>query len=170
MKKIWLFAVLIVVISACTDHKQQKIDLIKGEEEKLFSDVTAPINLEKAQNLINQYSQFVAEYPEDTMSPVFIFKTAEIQMNTLKYKESLTTLDTLIEVYPDSKLVPMAMHLKGFIWDDKLHSVEMARICFEKLIEQYPDHQLSANAKDYLKILGLSPEEVIRRFEQDSVH
>lgn len=167
MKYLSLFIVLIALVS-CVDKRQQELDLIKVAEDKAFEDITAPVSMEIADDIIAIYSSFVNDFPEDSLAPKFLFKTAEVYMNTDRPREAISILDTLIENYSDSKLLPQAMHLKGFIWDDRIHSAEMARICFEQLIKRFPDHDLSKNAEDYLKILGKSPEEIIQQFEESN--
>ena len=126
----------------------------------------APVDNAKATQLASLYAQFVAEFPEDSVSDKLLFKEAEILMNINRPKEAVAVIDSLITNYSDSRLLPQAMHLKGFIYDDKIHSPEMARIAFEALMEKFPNHELSKNASDYIKILGKTPEEVIKEFEQ----
>ena len=166
MRKIIVILLFVLIGASCTNQRQQKLDAINAAENDLMNAAAAtPVNNEKASHLVKLYEQFVEEFPEDSAAPKMLFKAVEILMNTDHPKEAIVAVDSLIKKYPDYDLLPEAMHLKGFIYDDKLHSPEMARISFEALIKRFPDHNLSKNAADYIKILGKTPEEVIREFE-----
>ena len=164
MKKI-IVLVFVLIAFSCTNQRQQKIDMINTAENELMKLINEPVDNDKAADLVTLYSQFVVEFPKDSACSKMLFKEAEILMNINRSKEAVVVLDSLIKNYPESKLLPQAMHLKGFIYDDRLHSPEMAKISFEALIHQFPNHILSKNAADYIKILGKSPQEVIREFE-----
>jgi len=166
MRKITVILLFVIIGISCTNQRQQKLDAINVAESDLMNvATTTPVNNEKAAYLVELYEEFVKEFPQDSASPNMLFKAVEILMNIDHPKEAIAGIDSLIKNYPDYKLLPEAMHLKGFIYDDKLHSAEMARISFKELINKFPDHNLSKNAADYIKILGKTPEEVIREFE-----
>jgi len=166
MRKI-IFVLLVALIGfSCTNQRQQKIDLINAAENELMTSATEPIDNAKAAELASLYAQFVTEFPKDSISDKLLFKEAEILMNINRPKEAVAVIDSLIANYSESRLLPQAMHLKGFIYDDKIHSPEMAKISFEALIKRFPEHELSKNAADYIKILGKTPEEVIKEFER----
>lgn len=156
---------MVLIGFSCTNQRQQKLDKINAAEGKIMNMTTQPIDNSKATELVNLYAQYFKEFPQDSVSAKMLFKEAEILMNINSPKEAVSVIDTLIHYFPNDRLIPQAMHLKGFIYDDKLHSPEMARIAFEELIKRFPDHALSKNASDYIKILGKSPEEIIREFE-----
>lgn len=161
---VMLFSML--VFSACTDPRQIQLDLIQAEEQKIAKAVNAPMDIEVAKRLIDLYSDYIATYPDDTLSPKYLFKTGEIQMNIGESQLAINSLDSLIQKYPNASLVPQAIYLQGFIWEDRIHSTEKARIAFESLIKQFPNHELSENAKLYIQVLGKSPEELIKEFEK----
>ena len=159
-----ILMLFILVFSACTDQRQQKIDLITGEEKQYFEQMTQPISTETVDRLVQLYAAFAADYPNDSLTPIYLFKEADLLMNTSRGLEAIQVLDTLIEKYDDPVLIPQAMHMKAFIYDDKLHRYEMARICYEALITKYPEHELSKNAEQYLPLIGLSDEELTKFF------
>jgi outer membrane protein assembly factor BamD (BamD/ComL family) len=166
MKKILVLLTAILIFSGCTDRKTQKAEAINAAENELMHQDSLPVDVDKAGKLVVLYSEFVNDYPDDSLAPGMLFKEAEILMSINKPEKAVSVIDSLIAGYPDCDLLPQAMHLKGFIYDDKLGSTEMARISFEALIKRFPDHELSKNAEAYLKILGKSPEEIIKEFEK----
>jgi outer membrane protein assembly factor BamD (BamD/ComL family) len=167
MKKYFSIFGLFFLLVSCTNQRQQKLDMIAAEENKLFNEMVAPANAHNTETIVSLYTAYVHDYPEDSLAPEFMFKKAQILMNTQRAKNAVQVLDTLIEQYPETPLLPQAMHLQAFIWDDKLGSSEMARISFERLIKRFPEHELSKNAQDYLQLIGLSDEEIIKRFQQN---
>ena len=166
MKKIITILLIASIFSACSNKKQEKLAEVKKAESELFGNMSAPIDMKKAESIIVLYSSFVADYPDDSNSVAMMLKAAEISMNIGKPKDAIALLDRLILKYPSSEFVPKALHLEGFIYDDKLKNAEMSRKTFEKLIEKYPNHELSRNAKDYMTTIGKSEEEIIKEFEE----
>ncbi|MBN2745285.1 MAG: tetratricopeptide repeat protein [Bacteroidales bacterium] len=155
-----------LVFSACTDSRQKQLDMIEAEEQKIAQAINAPLDVEVAKRLIDLYTDFIANFPSDTLSPKYLFKIGEIQMNIGENQLAINSLDSLIHNYPLVDLVPQAIYLQGFIWEDRIHSTEKAKIAFESLIERFPDHELSENAKLYIQVLGKSPEDLIKEFEK----
>ena len=58
------------------------------------------------------------------------------------------------------------MFLVAFIYDTYLKQLDQAKTAYEKVIEKYPNHHLTRDAKLSIEHLGMSDEELIKMFEE----
>lgn len=169
MRKIFVFATLLLMVACSqptTNQKKELLNQIKNLEDSLFQSKDLAIDIKKANRMLGLYQDYSSSNLDDSISAVMLFKSAEIAMNIQKGPYAISALDTLLKHFPNHAIIPQALHLKGFIYDDLMGSPEMARISFEKLVHDYPNHKLAQNAKEYMKLLGKTPEEIIKSFEE----
>ena len=103
------------------------------------------------------------------MSVEYLFRAAEIQMGLNKNEECIKSLSFIQKRYPNSKIMPMLLQFKAFVYDDKLQDFDNARACIDELIEKYPESELIPNAKAYRVMIGKNPEEVFRSMDTTMV-
>ena len=171
MKKNILIA-FVAFIMACgsTDEsgmsRDERLKVITELEQKAFADVDQ-FDTTMALALVNNYSKFVAENPEDELSPNFLFKAGDMAMGLGRPHRAIDLFQKIISDYPDHDKVSFAMFLTAFIYEDQLKDLDKAKVTYEAFIEAYPDHDMTDAAKFSLKNLGKSPEDLIREFEEN---
>ena len=169
MKISVIVIVLMVFLSACSqsgDNASKALEKIRKQESALLEAADAPLDQAKAITLIESYREFYRQFPEDSNAASMIFKASEILMNTGRPAAAIKALDTLINNYPEWRMLPEAMHLKAFIYDDKLQDMEGARKAYQAVIDRFPGSPLAENARGCLMVLGKSPEDIIKSFEE----
>ena len=139
-----------------------KIDNLQAE---LFSDNTKAIDIVKADSMIDMYLQYAETFPEDSSAVEFLFKAAEVQMGIEKNMECISTLSQIQNKYPEANILPMVLHFKAFVYDDKLKDYDKARASLDELIERYPNDNLVPNAKAYREMIGKDPNEMFRKVD-----
>ena len=165
LKLLSIFIIISGIIISCSSPKEKSLKNIKTLEENLFADNIENFDMKKAEELLNAYTDFAKSFPDDENSDEYLFKAADISMNIGQYKKSIELLDKLITNYPDFEKIPECMHLRGFIYEDKLDNLGKAETSYRELIEKYPEHILAENAKACIENLGIPAEELIRRWE-----
>jgi TolA-binding protein len=65
------------------------------------------------------------------------------------------------EKYPNSKRAPFCLFMQGFIYENNLHSPEMAKKLYEEFMKKYPNNELAKDVKFALDNLGKSDEEIM---------
>lgn len=166
MKHLSLIVLVVVFLFSCTNQREADLGKIQKTEKETFDSLTGEINKVKAEELAVLYLAFAKEYQSDTLGASMYFKAAEIFMTLNKGKEAIDALDNLVKNYPTDELVANALHFKGFIFEEKLGDLDKAREAYLKVIELFPNTDLSANAQASIDNLGKSPEEVIKMFEE----
>ena len=127
---------------------------------QLDKDATA-----KADSLMLAYAN---KFPNDTMSPEFMFKTAQLYKMQRNFSEANKLLDKLITDYPDSKAAPYGLFLNGFMYENDEFLLDKAKEHYELFLKKYPNHQLAPSVKTSLQYLGKSPDEIINNRQADS--
>ncbi|HNW97531.1 MAG TPA: tetratricopeptide repeat protein [Bacteroidales bacterium] len=160
MKKIISTLVVIaVLLAACSNSKQNKIDKIK-ELEKIVSSKTDTFNIKKANELVEAYVDFADAFPKDTMAAPCYYKAASILMNTGDPNKAVELFDKIINNYPDYKKLPDCMFMKAFTYDNFLQNKKKAEECYNAFIKKYPDNEFADDAKSLLEMLNKTPEEI----------
>ena len=89
---------------------------------------------------------------EKTFAPkaLILFKIASWLSTSQKHKEAIFALNTLIKTYPEDTLVPKAYYRAAQIFNEQLKNADQARKILNGLLRKFPDHEISAFAKNYL--------------------
>lgn len=153
-------------LSSCGPNREDAVSKIKEVETKALSDSTKLPSRELAYNLQLAYMGFVDKFPNDSASPGYAFKAANISMKMGWGQSAIEYLDKYLAKFPNDKQVPEAMFYKAYIYDNQLNDDAKAGVAYNAFLEKFPNHAFSADAKASIKNLGKSDEELIREFEK----
>ena len=157
MKKIALFTLAALLMVACGPSREERINQIEDFEDSIFESAIAAAP-ETADQLTALYMAFADKYPNDSLSPQYLMKGADMQSNVLHTERALELFDRVINDYPDFEEVPMCFFLKGNALE--LNSqIDEAKAAYEEFIAKYPDHFMADDARRMLPIIGMSDEE-----------
>lgn len=160
-----IFSSFFILLSCQPDEKQLLVTKINDLEKTLFENKKGIIDTKEASNMIHAYKEFADQYPQDTMSPKYLFKAADVSINTFHSVQTVKIFDRIITEYPDFEKVPQAMFLKAFTFENYLNDIEKAKKYYLEFIAKYPDHPFTNDAQISLQNLGKSPEEIIKAFK-----
>jgi hypothetical protein len=184
--KILIFCTIAAMIFAtsCNNGSNNKLLQEKGKSQTAVLQLLQQIDslgnlgifdLNIAKDYIASAEQFSNEYPEDSMTPEFLYKAGLMAMTVAKSSESheektlycqnaFTIFDDIERVYPEFNGIRNCLFNRGVIFDDILHDYESAEIYYRMYIARYPTDSLSITLESYLQYLGKSPEEIIAEF------
>ena len=140
---------------------------VKELESKVLAKGAKPTKEEVIQ-LVDAYILFAEQNPDDAQSPDYLFRALDIAVgvNAEGPDKAIKIADMLIEKYPDFEMTPMAMYLKGFVYENMIGDLQNAEMTYRQFIEKYPNSPIVEDVKATLENLGLTPEELIRKFEK----
>lgn len=140
---------------------------VKELESKVLAEGAKPTKEEVIQ-LIDAYILFAEQNPDDVQSPDYLFRALDIAVgvNAEGPDKAIKIADMLIEKYSDFEMTPMAMYLKGFVYENIVGDLQNAEKTYRQFIEKYPESPMVEDVKATIENLGLSPEELIRKFEE----
>lgn len=162
MKKIAILTLGALLAVACghknavPDH-DALIDSI-GNAEQNLAYFAVGADTAKANHIIGLYSLFVSNFPDDSLAPVYMLRTAEVQINTGSFEAGIGTLDSIIALYPGFEDIAMCQFLKGQAYEAN-QQYDLAREAYTEFVSNYPDHVLAADTRKMLPLVGLTPEE-----------
>lgn len=159
MKRIALLALATVLMVACGPSREDRIAQIEDFEDSIF-EIAVAADPDVADQLTQLYVDFADKYPNDSLSPIYLMKAADMQSNVLHTDRSVELFDRIIADYPDFEDVPMCYFLKGNALE--LNSqMDEAKVAYEEFLAKYPDHYMAEQTRMMLPYLGMSNEELL---------
>ena len=162
MKKIILAIMGLGLIAACGSKNEVPdrdvlVDSIEVMEQSLMN-ASVNTDLQKADQMIALYDLFADNYPDDSLAPIYMMRSAEIEINTGSYEAGIATLDSIMNLYPGYEELPICQFMKGTAYEMN-QQYDLAREAYTEFVERYPDHVLAADTRKILPYVGLTPEE-----------
>ena len=147
--------------------EKMSVEKINELESKVFAK-DAVVSAENVIQLVDAYLLFAKQNPNDLQSPDFLFKALDVAVgvNAEGPQKAIDIADVLIEKYPDFEMTPMALFIKGFVYENMIGDLQNAEMTYRHFIEKYPNSPMVEDVKATLENLGLTPEELIRKFEE----
>lgn len=164
MKKIIYLLLISVMIASC-DNKLS-VKEINKLESKLF-DKNKALNKESAKKLIDAYMLFAEQNPEHEQAADMIFKALDISVN-LNYDNPLISVgiaDKLVQNYPDFEMSPMALYIKGFVYETQLNDIDGAEKAYNEFLAKYPDSPMAEEVRTSIRNLDVPLDMLIKSFE-----
>ena len=126
------------------------------------------VNADIANRSIRAFTDYAFYCESDSMSPIYLVKTAQIAMAINNANQAKVVLDRCISNYPKFKNKPAAMFMLGQLYDEQhlLNNEEEAKKIYEALIYEYPKSDWATNAKAAIKLLGKTDEQIIKEFSK----
>lgn len=159
MKKNYLLiAFSLFLLAACSPDREKQIAAIEKHESEL-SMLDVSVDEEKAHEMIGLYRQFVNDFPDDSLAPVYLMRVADISITLGETEQAVNVLDSIINIYPGFEDVPFCLFQKGYAYEAS-EQFDQARQCYQEFVDEYPDHYMAADTRKMLPYIGLSPEEM----------
>ena len=166
MKRILFVLFIATAMMSCNNQEKERTNIL--DLEKNMVDGNGVLNAASADKLIEAYLNYAKKYPKDEISPDFLFKAVDISFayNALNPQKTINIINVLIENYPDFEMSPMAMYIKGFVYENQMGDYENALETYHQFLEKYPDNPMAADVQSTINNLGIPLEELIKTFEQ----
>lgn len=162
--KYLLFSFILLI--ACnhnkTKNKSLLINDIKKYEQILLNDTSGHLNISAAYEVIKCYSAYANNFPDDSLSPEYLFRQANVFRSINKGKEAINTLKKIENKYPTYPKLDICLFITAEIYENVLFDIENARKYYELFIKKYPNSHLADDAKIILQNLGKTPEELLQ--------
>lgn len=149
--------------TACgTPSKESRREDISGIEKKFH---TEKFSEKLAEEFLKATTDYIVSFPQDTMTPVYLFKQADMYLSLKKPTDAINALKRLEKDFPSHRLVADAILQQAIIYDNVLLKKDQAKILYHTFLNRFPTHKNALVANQALQIIDLDPEKVIRNFE-----
>jgi len=124
--------------------------------------------LEAVFQLARAEENFARKYPNHPQTPAFLFEAAQLYANYLgDPRKAIALLEIIDQRFRrQSSVAPEALLFQAFIYENQLNDTARAREIYERFLSYYPDDTLAEQARQAIKLLGKSPEEILQEFLQ----
>lgn len=141
-------------------------DYIKMLGEKIFDNPDFNgVNKSASQNYVDACESYALSNAGSTESAGYLFKAAEIARTIRTFPKVMSLYDWIIESYPNFEKAPTVLFLKGFVIENDIQNVDMARDVYNQFLEKHPSHELADDVKFLLEHLGKTDEEILQIIE-----
>ena len=181
--KALFYLLLIGLMYSCStgENKAQSSEAVQAETtvdavtlKKEIDDLEAffkgnsnkPLNKAKATQFIDKSKQYVASFPDEEMSPAFLFRAGEVARAIKDYQASILMMDQVYNKYPDHEKAPSALFLKAFTYEENLNDTESAKKYYNEFLQRFPEHDLAKQVEQLLGVIDQSPEDLIKSFQK----
>ena len=165
MKRIFVLLSLALMLLSCGE--KMSVEKINELESKVFAK-DAVLSSENVIQLVDAYLLFAKQNPNDQQTPEFLFKALDVAVgvNAEGPQKAIDIADVLVEKYPDFEMTPMAMFIKGFVYENMIGDLQNAEMTYRQFIEKYPNNPMAADVEASIKNIGIPLDELIKTFEQ----
>ena len=134
--------------------------------KQMYNEAEHQLDADKANDYINTCQVYALIQPDDTKSPVYLFKAAETARAMRNFDKAIELYDNIYDNYPDYEKHAQTLFLKAFTLDNDLKRHDEAKGLYELFLKKYPDNDFADDTQFLLANLGKSDEEIIQKFEE----
>jgi TolA-binding protein len=143
----------------------------KKSDEELFNEGKTNTEEGKIPNAVVSYEELLKEYPDSKAAPEVLTSLASIYQNKLvkniseteSLQEAAKLFRQIYDDYPESEFAAMGLFMAGFVLANDLNMYNEATETYNLFMENFPEHELAASAKEELDNMGLTPEEILQK-------
>ncbi|PBQ31238.1 hypothetical protein CNR22_05480 [Sphingobacteriaceae bacterium] len=120
-----------------------------------------------ANKAIKAFTDIAYYCSNDSLSPVFLIKTAQVARVINNIPQAKIALEKCIDTYPAFKNRPAALFLLAQLYDEAtyLNNEEEARKLYNKIIEEYPKSEWASSAKGAINFLGKTDAQILEELK-----
>jgi outer membrane protein assembly factor BamD (BamD/ComL family) len=121
-----------------------------------------------ANKAIRAFTDFAFYCSNDTLSPVYLVKTAQIAQAINNIPQAKVVLDKCIADYPNFKNRPVALFLLAQLYDEPtyLNNEQEAKLLYQKIIDEHPKSDWAQSAKGAIKFISLSDNQIMEQLKK----
>ena len=126
------------------------------------------VNEQSARKAIEAFTDFAFYCHSDTMSPIYLIKTAQVARAINAIPQAKMALDRCIETYLNSTHRAAALFLLAQLYDEPgyLNDENEARRLYNQVINEYPKSDWAMSAKGAIAFIGKTDAEIVKEFEK----
>ena len=147
--------------------QKMTVEEINKLESQVFG-VGASPEKENIVKLVDAYVLYAKQNPDDVKSADYLFKALDVAVgvNMEGPQKAIDIADIMIEQYPEFEMTPMAMFIKGFVYENQMNNYEKALDTYHQFLDKYPNNPMAADVEASIRNIGIPLEELIKTFEQ----
>ncbi|MDX1910979.1 MAG: tetratricopeptide repeat protein [Saprospiraceae bacterium] len=168
MKNLFILLLPVLLLPACKKDPiialQEK--LVKLDKAMGGANVNDKAKADEFIKTSEELAALVEKNQPDQYAEVLL-KAAGLAKTIEQPQKAIELYTKVAEGMPQHKKAPTALFMIGFVQENDLNDLSKAKATYETFLQRYPnDPDFADDAQNALKMLGKSPEEIIREFEK----
>jgi outer membrane protein assembly factor BamD (BamD/ComL family) len=159
MNKLTLFlSAVTIALSSCggggsADVKTDSQAMMAAKIDSIYAAMGKKQMFDQAEamNALRLYVEYSTKYPNDSLTPEYLFRASDIAQGTGNYQQAVEFLETILAKHPTFHNYEAAMFSAAMIYDDHLeqvnHGDERALQLYDELIQKYPSSSYAEQSK-----------------------
>ena len=152
-----------------TKTPEMSKDELQTEIAKMEQDLSNKLRIKfddvLAQQVVDLYVEYANNNPQDSITPEYLFKAGEVCIGLKQFDQSVIHFERIYKHFPKYSKYVESLYLVGFVYDEYMNNYGKAKEYYEKIVNDHADHSFEDDAQASIETLGLSDEEIIKRFE-----
>ena len=166
-----IIALLAFVSCDSKSSKKEKIAKITAQIDSLeaLREIDAIKFYQKGHGeiLAKAYEKYIDKSKDKALKAERLFLAAKEYHGAVRNPEKTIHLIKKLEKdYPEFDQMPAALFFLGFVYENDLKDLNHAEKYYKKVIKKYPGTHFAEQSEAALGLLGLTPEEVIKKFKE----
>lgn len=158
-RPIFILSILLSIVLTACNTREKKLDEITSLSIKVDSmlkinPVLTVKQRQMGEELIKEYTEYAEKFPEDSLSPQFLMRSALLYHAMPEYKLELKTFDLLVERYPESEYAPQALATAARVCEENLNDFNASQVYLEKIKNNYPQSPYAVNIDLQIEYIG----------------
>jgi outer membrane protein assembly factor BamD (BamD/ComL family) len=154
--------------TAVHDHSEKDCKKLYASARRMDSILLSEteMNTAHAQSAISSFTSFAYYCENDSLSPVYLIKTAQVARAIDNLPRAKECLEKCIKDHPDFRDRPAAMFLLAQLYDGNnfMSDRHEAQKLYQQIIDEYPKSDWARSAKGNL--VGKSDEEILMELKK----
>lgn len=168
-------ALLAIAISSCQSEQDKIAEKAKADSlvkmqsrekyykavdsaEKVLRSKKDVFDMKLANMTIQAYSNFTTTFPDDSLTPEYLFRAADLAQGTRNYQQAAAYLETIIEKHKGYRKYADACFVAAYVYDTYLedvnHGDDRAKQLYQFVIDKYPNTSYAEQAKVLIGYVG----------------
>ncbi len=169
MRKLLFFTLFATTFFACTDKEATLRDRLSALDKEFGgANVTDKKKAEEFIVTAEQLADLVKEKDPNEYANLLL-KAAGLAKTIENPLKAIELYAKIADGMPQNPKAPTALFMLGFVYENDLGDLTKAKSVYESFLQKYPnDPDFADDAQNALKMLGKSPEDIIKSFEQQN--
>lgn len=143
--------------------RNASIDMINKAETAMRGSKTFESRL--ALDALKAYTDFTNAFPEDSLTPEYLFRAADIAQGMGNYLQAANYFELILNKHKNYKRYADACFVAAHNYDEHLEKVNdgasRAKVLYEYIINNYPNTPYAEQAKVLVTYIGKSNEQLL---------
>lgn len=168
MKNIQTYLIVILTICAfigCTPSREEMQSRINQYEQNIINtDVYS--GQKSTDTLIELYTEYANNYREDSITPTYLFRAADLASNTGNTDLAIELLNRIISSYPEYHDIAGCYFMIGYAYETN-EQYDLAKEAYQTFVDKFPNHILANDTKKMIPYVGMPPEQILNILMDD---